>query len=45
MSLLRVAHLSDPHFGTIHMGVGDALLNILREVRPHLILQIGRAHV
>lgn len=41
MSLLRVAHLSDPHFGTIHMGVGDGLLSILREVQPHLILLTG----
>lgn len=41
MSLLRVAHLSDPHFGTIRMGVGEGLLNILREVQPALILLTG----
>lgn len=41
MSLLRVAHLSDPHFGTIRMGVGEGLLNVLREAQPALILLTG----
>lgn len=41
MSLLRVAHLSDPHFGTIRIGVVDGLLKILREVQPSLIILTG----
>lgn len=41
MSFLRVAHLSDPHFGTIFMGVEEGLRDILREVQPHLVLLTG----
>lgn len=35
------AHFSDPHLGTIRMGVGNGLLNILREIEPALILLTG----
>ena len=41
MSLLRVAHLSDPHFGTTSKNVIDGLLNILEEIQPSLILMTG----
>ncbi|SFF26247.1 metallophosphoesterase [Nitrosomonas sp. Nm166] len=41
MSLLRVAHLSDPHFGTTRIDVVNGLLNILKEIQPDLILLTG----
>ena len=41
MSLLRIAHLSDPHFGTTRIEVIDGILNILREIQPTLVLLTG----
>lgn len=41
MSLLRVVHLSDPHFGTTRIDVVDGLLNILKKIQPALILLTG----
>lgn len=41
MSRLRIAHLSDPHFGTIHHGVEPALHAALATLKPDLILLTG----
>ncbi len=41
MSLLRIAHLSDPHFGTILPGVKEGLLQTLEQLKPDLILLTG----
>lgn len=41
MSILRIAHLSDPHFGTIMPGVREGLLQTLSELKPDLILITG----
>ncbi len=41
MSLLRIAHLSDPHFGTILPGVREGLLATLKNLKPDLILITG----
>lgn len=41
MSFLRIAHLSDPHFGTILPGVREGLHATLQELQPHLILLTG----
>lgn len=41
MSFLRIAHLSDPHFGTILPGVRDGLHATLQDLQPHLILLTG----
>jgi len=41
MSRLRIAHLSDPHFGTILPGVKEGLLATLAELKPDLILLTG----
>jgi len=41
MSLFRIAHLSDPHFGTIKDGVREGLLETLKELKPDLILLTG----
>lgn len=41
MSFLRIAHLSDPHFGTILPGVEEGLLATLSALKPHLILITG----
>ncbi len=41
MSKLRIAHLSDPHFGTILPGVREGLLATLAEVKPDLVLLTG----
>lgn len=41
MSLVRIAHLSDPHFGTILPGVREGLLASLRELDPNLVLFTG----
>lgn len=41
MSRLRIAHLSDPHFGTLRPGVCESLLEVLRELKPDLILLTG----
>lgn len=41
MSRLRIAHLSDPHFGTIKPGVREGLLESLKELKPDLILITG----
>ena len=39
--ILRIAHLSDPHFGTVLPGVKEALLESLRELNPNLVLLTG----
>ncbi len=41
MSLVRIAHLSDPHFGTILPGVREGLLKTIKELNPDLILITG----
>lgn len=41
MSHLRIAHLSDPHFGTILPGVREGLLATLAELKPDLVLLTG----
>lgn len=41
MSFLRIAHLSDPHFGTILPGVKEGLLATLRDLQPDLVLITG----
>lgn len=41
MSFLRIAHLSDPHFGTILPGVREGLLTTLADLKPDLILLTG----
>lgn len=41
MSRMRIAHLSDPHFGTILPGVREGLLATLDELKPQLILLTG----
>jgi 3',5'-cyclic AMP phosphodiesterase CpdA len=41
MSLLRIAHLSDSHFGTILPGVREGLRATLQEIKPDLILLTG----
>lgn len=41
MSRLRIAHLSDPHFGTILPGTKEGLLASLAELKPELILITG----
>ena len=41
MSLLRIAHLSDPHFGTILPGVREGLVRTLKQIQPDLILLTG----
>jgi 3',5'-cyclic AMP phosphodiesterase CpdA len=41
MSFLRIAHLSDPHFGTIKPGVREGLIKTLTGLQPDLILLTG----
>ena len=41
MSLVRIAHLSDPHFGTILPGVREGLIATIKEIAPDLILLTG----
>lgn len=41
MSRLRIAHLSDPHFGTVLPGVQEGLLATLTKLRPDLVLLTG----
>jgi 3',5'-cyclic AMP phosphodiesterase CpdA len=41
MNQLRIAHLSDPHFGTILPGVREGLLATLAELKPDLVLLTG----
>lgn len=41
MSLIRIAHLSDPHFGTILPGVKEGLLKSLKDINPDLVLLTG----
>ncbi len=41
MSYLKIAHLSDPHFGTILPGVIEGLIETLGELNPDLILLTG----
>lgn len=38
---MRIAHLSDPHFGTLNPGAEEALLLALRTLAPDLILITG----
>ncbi len=41
MSVVRIAHLSDPHFGTIAPGVQDGLLETLLTLKTDLVLLTG----
>jgi 3',5'-cyclic AMP phosphodiesterase CpdA len=41
MSVLNIAHLSDPHFGTINDGVAEGLLRSLQRIAPSLVLLTG----
>lgn len=41
MSIVRIAHLSDPHFGTILPGVREGLVKTVKELNPDLILITG----
>ena len=41
MSSLTIAHLSDPHFGTINEGVAEGLLRSLNKLSPSLVLFTG----
>lgn len=41
MSFVRIAHLSDPHFGTLNEGIEDHLLRSLEEQEPNLVLLTG----
>ncbi len=41
MSRLRIAHISDSHFGTIYPGVSEALLKALKELNPDLVVFTG----
>jgi 3',5'-cyclic AMP phosphodiesterase CpdA len=41
MSTLRIAHLSDPHFGTVLPGVRESLIECLAEIKPNLVLLTG----
>lgn len=41
MSRLKIAHLSDPHFGTILPGVQEGLLQTLSDLKPDLVLLTG----
>ena len=41
MSTLKIAHLSDPHFGTILPGVREGLIASLMDINPDLILLTG----
>lgn len=41
MSLLRMAHLSDSHFGTVLPGVQDGLLKTLNQLQPDLVILTG----
>jgi 3',5'-cyclic AMP phosphodiesterase CpdA len=40
-ALVKIAHLSDPHFGTVKPGVPDALTRVLHALDPHLIIFSG----
>lgn len=41
MSRVRIAHLSDPHFGTLLEGSEDGLVRSLHDLKPSLILLTG----
>ncbi len=41
MNKVRIAHLSDPHFGTVYEDVQAGLLNCLKELQPDLVLISG----
>ena len=41
MRRVRIAHLSDPHFGTVHPHVQAALVESLGEIKPDLVLMSG----
>lgn len=38
---VRIAHLSDPHFGTVYPHVERALLDCLRSLAPHVVVFTG----
>lgn len=38
---IRIAHLSDPHFGTIQPSVEAGMLQTLREIKPDLLIVSG----
>ncbi len=38
---MKLAHLSDPHFGTLNQGADDALRNILLKIEPDLVIVSG----
>ena len=39
--MTRIAHLSDPHFGTVPEGLADRLASCLRALRPDLVVVSG----
>lgn len=41
MNSLRIAHLSDPHFGTILPGVREAVLHTVLELKPQAVVITG----
>jgi 3',5'-cyclic AMP phosphodiesterase CpdA len=41
MSVVRIAHLSDPHFGTIFPETERALLECMRNLRPSAVVLTG----
>lgn len=41
MSVVRIAQISDPHFGTIREGVREGLAETLRTLSPNLVLITG----
>ena len=46
--MTRLLHISDPHFGTVKPEIGQALLQMARDVRPDVLILSGditqRAH-
>ncbi len=36
--MTRIAHLSDPHFGTVPEGLADRLASCLKTLRPDLVV-------
>ena len=41
MSLVRIAHLSDPHFGQLNPGADVAMLRFLHQMKPDMVLISG----
>lgn len=39
--MTRIAHLSDPHFGTVPAGLADLLAGCLAELRPDVVIVSG----